>query len=461
MSFTTIPGRRRRPSLARVRHGTTVQPRVLSLAAAVGCLLLVSGFLAPPAFSQTSDTPLTLDQAIEAALANNFAVQQAASAVRMRQGEAIHAGRLVPSNPVIEARTARREGSAGQSTDFGIGISQSLFTGGKGKLAEKAARSRQGEANQRLDFLRTTVAARTRFAFLQVLSARRRLDTAERLMTLNRDVRDFASRRLQAGEGTRLEVNAAAIGVGRAKAELAKARQRLTAARLALTEQLALDPAQSVSIRGRLEPAPLVIEDTDFLLRQAMQRRSDLAAAAQSVVAARDELRLSKRQLVPNLTVGAFYEQEESNDVVGLSLSAPIPVFHQFEGEQRSAQARLDRAQIEQDALRQQVRREVLTAVADYRSARERVEVFGDQMLADAEENLEMTRRAVKAGQLGAPAITTAQNNLMEVRRQYLTALDDLIAAGVDLERSTGGLLRLAPSASTESSFTESRESPS
>src|SRR5699024_7772199 len=124
---------------------------------------------------------------------------------------------------------------------------------------------------------------------------------------------------------------------------------------------------------------------------------------------------------------------------------------HQFEGEQRSAQARLDRAQIEEDALRQQVRREVLMAVADYRSARERVDVFGSQMLANAEENLALTRRAVKAGQLGAPAITTAQNNLMEVRGQYLAALDDLIAAGAALERSTGGLLRLAPTSSTES----------
>ncbi len=450
MSIPTFSGCRWRPSSVRVLQDTAIQPRLTPLPWAIGCLLLVSAFVAPPAFSKAPDTPFTLDRAIEAALANNFAVQQAASAVRMRQGETIHAGRLVPSNPVLEARAVRRDGPVGQSTDFGIGITQSLFTGGKGELAENAARNRQDEAEQRLDFLRTTVAARTRSAFLQVLSAQKRLDTAERLMKLNREVHDFARRRLQGGEGTRLEVNAAAISVGQAKAELAKAKQRLTGARLALTEQLALDPAQPVAIRGRLEPARLVIDDTKILLRQAMQRRADLAAAARSVAAARDELRLSGRQLVPNVTVGAFYDRENSNDVVGLSLSAPIPALHRFEGEQRSAQARLDRAQIEQDALRQQVRREVLMAVAAYRSARERVEVFGSQMVANAEENLVLTRGSVDAGQLGAPAITTAQNNLMEVRRQYLTALDDLIAAGAALERSTGGLLRLAPTSSTE-----------
>ncbi|QGT77739.1 hypothetical protein GM160_01885 [Guyparkeria halophila] len=451
MSSTTIPVRRRRMAAARAPYGTALASRIFSTPIAGGCLLIASALIAPPALSESPDAPLTLQGAVEAALSNNFAVQQAASAVRMREGEAVHAGRLVPSNPVLSARTARRDGPDGQSTDFGIAITQSLFTAGKGELAEQAARNRQGEAEQRLDYLRTTVAAQTRSAFLQVLSAQERLDTAQRLITLNREVRDFAQRRLQAGEGTRLEVNAAAIGVGRAEAELAKARQKLSAARLALTEQLALDPAASVEIRGQLEPAPLEIDDTDALLRQAMQRRSDLVAAARSVAAARDELRLSKRQLMPNLTVGAFYDKEESNDVAGVSLSAPIPVFHQFEGEQRSAQARLDRAQIEEDALRQQVRREVLMAVADYRSARERVDVFGSQMLANAEENLALTRRAVKAGQLGAPAITTAQNNLMEVRGQYLAALDDLIAAGAALERSTGGLLRLAPTSSTES----------
>ncbi|MDG4868542.1 TolC family protein [Guyparkeria sp. 1SP6A2] len=456
MSSTTIPGCPWRPSSERVFSDREVPSCFQSGRWRVGSVLLVAALLAPPAFGNPSDAPLTLDRAIDAALANNFAVQRAASEVRVRQGDAVHAGRSVPSNPVLEARTARRDGPGGQSTDFGITISQSLFTGGKGKLAENAARNRQGEAEQRLDFLRTTVAARTRSAFLQVLSAQERLNTAERLMTLNREVHDFARRRLQAGEGTRLEVNAAAISVGRAKAELAKARQRLAAARLALTEQLAVDPAQSVAIRGRLEPARLVIDDTDILLRQAMQRRADLAAAARSVAAARDELRLSERQLVPNVTVGAFYDRENSNDVLGLSLSAPIPALHRFQGEQRSAQARLDRAQIEQDALRQQVRREVLMAVAAYRSARERVEVFGSQMVANAEENLVLTRGSVDAGQLGAPAITTAQNNLMEVRRQYLTALDDLISAGAALERSTGGLLRLAPTSSTES-----RENPS
>lgn len=447
--------RRRRATSARVPKGRAAQPRIDFTRRGIAASCLAGLLFAAPAPAAEAESPLTLDRAVEAALANNFAVQRAASRVRMRQGEAVHAGRPVPSNPVVEASTARRDGPGGQSTDIGIAVSQSLWTGGKGELAAAAARNREGEAGKQLDYLRTTVAARTRAAFLGVLSGQKRLETAQRLVELNRDVRDFARRRLQAGEGTRLELNAAEIGLGRAQAARATARQRLAKARLSLAEQLALDPAQPLEVRGHLAPARLSLDDTAALLRQSLKRRADLAAAARSVAAARDELRLAERQNLPNLTVGAFYRREESNDVAGVSLAAPVPLLHQFRGERQAARARLERARIDRDALRQQVRREVLGAVADYRSARERVEVFGLRMLGDAEDNLSLTRRAVDAGELGAPAITTAQNSLMEVRRQYLAALDDLIAAGGALERSTGGLVRLEPT-----SHNESRETP-
>ena len=61
-----------------------------------------------------------------------------------------------------------------------------------------------------------------------------------------------------------------------------------------------------------------------------------------------------------------------------------------------------------------------------------------------AQQSVELTKRAFQAGEVGAPAITAAQNNLISVRAEYLSALEGLINATTDLERATGGLIAVA-----------------
>ena len=70
---------------------------------------------------------------------------------------------------------------------------------------------------------------------------------------------------------------------------------------------------------------------------------------------------------------------------------------------------------------------EVLEALADYRAARRQSELLGTAMLERAEDNLRLTQEAFEAGKVGSPAITTAQDNLINVRRSYLDALGALI----------------------------------
>ncbi|EAR21633.1 TolC family protein [Nitrococcus mobilis] len=389
--------------------------------------------------------PLTLAQAVTQALQYNYGIQAAAARVRERSGEAVHAGRIVPSNPMLRVLAGRRDAPDDISVDIGIRVAQELWTGGKRTLQLGAATARTEAARGELDFLRTSIAARTRRAFLRALLAQEALRTAQRLVELTRAVQNYARRRQKAGEATELEVNITAIGVGRARAERAQARRDRVRARLALASLLAIDPARKIELSGRLHPTELHLPKRAVLVQRSLQRRQDLAAAAQAVFSARKELRLAERQLIPNLTVMGFYRREESTDeIAGVGVSMPLPLLHRYRGEQQAAGARLQAAQIAQNALQLRVRREVLQAIADYRAARTRVAVLSGQMLGAAEENLRLTRIAFQAGKLGAPAITAAEDNLLNVRRTYLDALDELITAGTALERATGGLIHMA-----------------
>ena len=227
----------------------------------------------------------------------------------------------------------------------------------------------------------------------------------------------------------------------------AEARDQATRARLQLKDRLAIDPSRRLAIAGDIGFEDLTLPDRDTLLARAIRRRGDLDAAAARVAAAGEQLSLARRRLVPNLTVFGFYREEAGGrsdggaDITGGGIGFELPLLHRYEGEREIASAELSRARLDADNLQRDVRLQVLSALSAYRAARERADLLSDAVLDAAESTLELTRRSFAAGKVGAPAITSAQNNLIDVRSDYLDALGALVAAGTDLERATGGLI--------------------
>ncbi|GAB3684330.1 TolC family protein [Salinisphaera aquimarina] len=391
--------------------------------------------------------PLTLDAALAWAQQYNPAVRAARLRVERLSGEAIHADVAVPSNPRLELEAGRRSSRLDNTTDIGVRLSQELWVAGQGGLRQAAAESELGAARSDYTFLEASVRARVRAAFLSVLVAERAVATARQVVDSNEQLARFAQKRLNAGAGTKLEANAARLGQSRSQALLARARNRANQTRLALNDLLAIEPQRRLATRGRLGFAPLDLPSSTEVVNRSVQRRTDLNAAAQRVVAARKRLSLAQRQLIPNLTVFGFYRQEADGksgggeDIAGAGIGFDLPVLHRYAGERKSANAELSQALLDQDNLQREVRLQVLSAISDYASASTQVAALNDAILNAAQQTLDLTRRSFAAGQVGAPAITTAQNNLIAVRGEYLNALDALITAGTDLERATGGLV--------------------
>ncbi|WP_111748544.1 TolC family protein [Salinisphaera orenii] len=411
----------------------------------------LGGFVSTAGAVTQISQPLTLDAALSWASDYNPAVRGAKIRVERLSGKAIHADVAVPSNPRVEVGAGQRSTPAGTGTDLNIRISQELWIAGQGGLRESAANSELAAAKKQYRYLLSATTARVRAAFLSILVADKAVATAKRVVKANRELYDYAKRRIDAGAGTQLQVNSAKLGVSRAKALRAGAKNRLQRARLKLDDLLGIDPSRRLRIAGSLDIDPVDLPDRDELLQQAIRQRSDLVAAARQVDAARDRLSLANRELIPNLTVFGFYREENGGDgqgpngsgatIAGGGVSVDLPVLHRYEGERKQAAAKLDKAQLQQDNLQRNVRLQVLRALADYRSARRRVKALDSAVFDAAQQSVKLTERAFQAGEVGAPAITTAQNNLIAVRTEYISAQDALINATTDLERATGGLI--------------------
>lgn len=407
--------------------------------------LLLCLFWLTPAHAQTAlPQPLDLETAVEQALENNFAIQLAEQRVVRFGGERIHANRLTPSNPQLELSIGRRESPQDTTHDFGIGITQEIWIAGQRGLNQRAAQSRLGAARADAGFFRVAIAARTRQAFLLTLLAEQAVATADRAEALAIELSAIADKRLERGAATQLEVNAARVGLSNAQVALANAQNDRLRTRLVLAELLAVDPEAIGTLHGDIaDMGNVQLPDTQQLLNLAAAQRQDLAAAAERVTAASAEFQLAKREVIPNLRITGFYEQEEQSDIFGARLSFDLPVLHTFSGERQIAAAELNIAETNRQATLLAIRREITGAVADYHTAIKTVSLLRDEAIDRAEQTVELTRKAFSAGRLSAFEIIAAQNSLLNTRDSYLTALSNLITAATDLERASGGLLAL------------------
>ncbi len=386
---------------------------------------------------------LTLEQAISRSMERNLGVRAAGQDVDRAAGAEAQAARQTPSDTGVDISAGRRDDPGGESTDFFLSFAQQVWIGGERGLRMKAARERRSAAEAELEYRRTATAASAREAYFDLLIAERAVETAVQLVAVAGRIVTLNEQRLRLGEGTRMQVNAAAVGAARARATLAEAERRVVQARLRLNLLLGEAPSHEFVTEGRLQPAPVPLRQADQLVQLALERRADLQAAAERVAARRSEQRLAQKLLIPEPTFYGYYEQEQESEILGAGVSLPLPLLYQYEGEQRIAAAELAREKTERELLQLQVEQQVLGALADYRAAALQVEAVGEAMLEAALENVQLVQRAVAAGKFAAPALTSAQDNYLSVRETYLDALRALAAAGSALERTTGGLVAL------------------
>lgn len=125
-------------------------------------------------------------------------------------------------------------------------------------------------------------------------------------------------------------------------------------------------PADLTAIR----PLPM---DTATLVATALDLRPRVQAAAANAEAAGIEARYERRMALPDLALGATYDQNSNYlaNYTGLNIGLSIPLFDRDQGRIARARASAAQAQAGLDLERLSVQREVQRAYADLRSLQE------------------------------------------------------------------------------------------
>lgn len=406
----------------------------------IACALWVAA-----AQAQQSGRPLTLDDAWMMAEERNASLVASHAAVSAAQASAEAAGALLWNNPEVSAGRSRRAAavsSPGGATvrEWSAGLAQAIEIGGQRTHRLASARRDLEAATWQAEQARRELRAEVERRFVRVVALQARIAIERDSLALVENTADFAGRRVDAGEDSRLDGNLAIIEAARARNQLASLGDQLLQARVELGEIVQWPHAALPEAIGDLEAGPG--DQTLESLLAGLPGHASLRALRAREDAARSRVDLERAARLPDVTLGLTVAREgpaESREkVTTLSLSVPLPLFRNNSAGVAQAGAELVRAEAERRAAARDAEAALTALWTRSRDLAARVATLRTTVLPALAENQSLSQRALREGEIGLVQQIVVNRQLLDGRRDLLEAMTDLRLARIALRLASG-----------------------
>ena len=181
--------------------------------------------------------------------------------------------------------------------------------------------------------------------------------------------------------------------------------------------------------------------DRGSMLNRALARRGEISAAASAAEAAGASANVVRWSRLPDPALtGGYKRQSDGLDGLFLGVAVPLPWWDRKGGDIAAAEARVEEAQAREQLVRLSVTKDVTSAAERFSSIERRAELIGDELLADANDLLDVALVSYDEGELSLLELLDAAQAYSDagVLRARLNAAYWI--AYYDLERAVGGL---------------------
>lgn len=396
---------------------------------------------------------LSVDEAVQEALARNPRVALAAAEVDAAIAARRSSKALLPSDVVIYGVGESNVLSGGGEFGTHAGARARVNIGGQRGLGIDAASADVRAAEARLTQARIDVAADARRAFAGAWRATRRAELGRALTGVASELAASAKKRLSAGDLSPLETNVAVVDAARSHARLATALGEERKERARLGNAL----GRATMVNDALAEPPITRPVSEPV---TPDHRFDLAALGDDVEAAKFRETLGKRAWVPtpefNVSIGkeqaAFDGADFVGDpsiiagigglqdldwVLGVAIELQLPAPSRSAGAYEAGAAKLRVAEASLALGRLEARREITEALAALEGAHASVLEL-DAVRRQAQENVELAQRGFSAGELSIVLYLATRNEAFAAAVDLVDARAELLIADADLRRAIG-----------------------
>jgi outer membrane protein, heavy metal efflux system len=388
----------------------------------------------------------TMDEVVRIALENNFEVRALRVEEEVAKGQLEKAQLLFGANPAIERSFSRKDRpdveGGGRYTNYGVKLSQEFEIAGQRGLRIELAKKNLSKVLLEVRDKERMLVYEVKDRFARALALKKKEELTRRVVGLQEELLNFTRIRYSAGSVSGLEVTLAEVELGKAKKDLLSAERESKESLLALQGVIGLSKDAGFTADGELSPYGYPLPDKEVLKERAAASRPDIMAASLDVDRSLKAIDLVKREVIPNITLGGFYNKDEQRNETGITASVSIPLFNRKQAEKAEAQARASQAKIRRAGLEKGLEREIEDAYSNLAYSLTELDLFKKEIVTKSLENLNLLNFAFKEGKISFFDVRIAQKDTLEIQFSYLDTTLRAQRWIYAIERAAGGYLQ-------------------
>lgn len=370
-----------------------------------------------------------LEMLVAETLANNPELRFYEAELAAARAGRKSAGRL--ANPELSGSIGQKTIRGADLSAEGIAWSASLMQPFEwpGRLGlRKAIANRDVDlAELGLARFKSALASRVRLSGYGLIAAQEKAAAAREIAERFQSLREVLVQRDPAGLTPLLEMRSIEATELTARANASDADLAANAALLELNQLrgAAADARFSVP-RTSLTFSSL--PETDVLLAAARTNNFELRVRAVELAQHGFRVDLAKNERFPGISVGPQISQERAGDreqIVGLGVSFPLPLWNRNAANVEAAQARQTQAEVSLLVTQRELERQILQAANTYEVKRRQMQDWKPDAVKHFKEAADLADRHYR---LGAVPIST----YVQLQQQYLEAVEILLNARRD-----------------------------
>ena len=437
------------------------------------CSLLSGWILVSPVAAADPPVPLTLQEAIATAVADNPEMTAAESRVeaaqtRVRQARSGYLPQLSFSetfnqttNPVGAFGTKLNQAAITQQ-DFAperlndpeainnfitaFNLEWSLYNGGQTMIGMEQAKQHLEGSDSYLKRTRQQVISRTARAYVGLLLAEKSVLVIQEALASGRANLSMVDSRFRSGFVVKSDLLRAQVRIAELEQELLTAESQVDIAQAQLAGAMGADGTRRYDPVNALENCREMENERQFWIEQAMEGRPDLQQIRIQETIAEKEIDKAQAAHMPDVNLFGTYEinsedfsETADNYTVGAMLRLNLYSGHRMSAQTAEARAGRRQVQAMRRAMELGVRVETEQAFLEARSAWQRIAV-AEKAVEQAEEGLRIVKNRYNSGLLTIVDLLDAEVTLQRARTRHFQSLHDYKVSRIRLALAAGVL---------------------
>jgi cobalt-zinc-cadmium efflux system outer membrane protein len=373
-------------------------------------------------YAQAPAAPITMQQAVEQALAHNPVLLSAQQNLLSMKGQEVEAGlRANPYFGVTGSDITLPANNPSNPYSYSAQVSRLFERGQKRRWRLDAARATtvQTEAQYHDQIRQTTLQVRENFTNLVLAKAALKL--AQDNLSSFRHELQINHDRYDAGDIGKLDYERLDLQLAQFESDESSAENNLVQASDQLQTLLGIgQPGRTFDVSGDLVPPPLVTSLTD-LEQKALAARPDYQAAQAAVHVADANVKLAYANGTTDPTLEGEYDRSGVYSSAGFSVSIPLRIFDRNQGNKDTTKYLAQASRFGQVAAQNQVYSDVDQAWIQYTTSKVLSDRYNGHYLTEAKDVLSIAQFAYEHGGI---ALLDYLSALQDDRTTSLNALN-------------------------------------